>query len=210
MPLYVALTFDDGTIYQYFIAHLLERLRIKGTFFCIAKKRVVGNKILMSFKMIKNVSDMGHEIGSHTLTHSNLIGLSDLTLEKQLKCSKNILQKVTGKAVEGFSYPFYTFNLKIMKVVKTHYKYARNGALTDVWNISTNRYKLGSLLKRYLLLIPIKLVMHRNLFIILTFHDINIVLLLFIISYLKFFNAKFVTMGELVDFWSRSRERIST
>ncbi|NHV11965.1 MAG: polysaccharide deacetylase family protein [Candidatus Verstraetearchaeota archaeon] len=71
---YVALTFDDGTLHQYFCLKLLHRIGIKATLFQITGIQKMDEKLLLtSFpEKIMELADMGHEIASHSHTHKIL------------------------------------------------------------------------------------------------------------------------------------------
>ncbi len=62
----IALTFDDGPgpNTEKFLA-LLKRYQVKATFF------VLGEQVRLRPKVVKEIVDGGHEIGSHTMTHIN-------------------------------------------------------------------------------------------------------------------------------------------
>jgi peptidoglycan/xylan/chitin deacetylase (PgdA/CDA1 family) len=62
---------------------------------------------------IRRLSELGHEIGSHTCTHANLPYLSEKDLTKELIDSKSKLQDITGKAVTSLSFPFGSWNKRV-------------------------------------------------------------------------------------------------
>ncbi len=45
-------------------------------------------------------------------------------MEKEVKESKTVLEKLLGKQIESFSYPYGAFNEAVKKVVQQHYKVA--------------------------------------------------------------------------------------
>lgn len=53
------------------------------------------------------------EIGSHCVTHHNLLKLSDDKVKEELVDSKNYLEKVTGYKVNSIAYPFGLYNARI-------------------------------------------------------------------------------------------------
>lgn len=69
------------------------------------------NKARDAFKILNRdeiceLRDMGATIGAHTVTHSFFSCLSDEEIEKEISDSKEILEKILGREVYIFSYPF--------------------------------------------------------------------------------------------------------
>jgi peptidoglycan/xylan/chitin deacetylase (PgdA/CDA1 family) len=64
-------------------------------------------------EQIREIADLGHEIGSHTVTHANLTLLCDADLRDELSRSKSILEDVTGKPVTSLSFPFGQWNNRV-------------------------------------------------------------------------------------------------
>ncbi|NLL12117.1 MAG: polysaccharide deacetylase family protein [Fibrobacter sp.] len=112
------ITFDDGMECVYTQAlPLLREFNFSSTIFCIAgftgqssSWDIFDGQKHMSKQQIRGLSDSGHEIGSHTLTHANLTFLNDRDLEKELKDSKKILEDITGKEINTISFPYGSWN----------------------------------------------------------------------------------------------------
>jgi peptidoglycan/xylan/chitin deacetylase (PgdA/CDA1 family) len=128
-----AITFDDGFRSFYDGAYpMLEERGIKSTVFQVAgfigKKGdwdVIGKKRHLTAAMLREVAGRGHEIGSHSLTHANLVWLNDADLIKELSESKLILEDITGTAVRGLSFPFGSWNRRVWDAAKSvGYEYA--------------------------------------------------------------------------------------
>jgi peptidoglycan/xylan/chitin deacetylase (PgdA/CDA1 family) len=207
--LLVALSFDDGTLYQYSLAKLLRKLNIRGTFFLITGLETHNNRQLLS-EYPERISELSewHEIASHSQTHRGLVGLTPNEIKEELSKSKAFLENITGKEVMGFAYPYYLFDDKVVEIVKRYYLYARAGRnVPDRWNIkSFDRYQIGSILERDLPLIPFKLLKYEEVPVVIVFHEIKHFMLLSIIRYLKgFLNCKFVTLSELLNYKWASR-----
>jgi peptidoglycan/xylan/chitin deacetylase (PgdA/CDA1 family) len=205
--IYAALTFDDGTLHQYFLAKLLHKLNIKSTLFLITGLKTHNDRQLLSGypERISELSEW-HEIASHSHTHRGLLALTSSDIKEELSKSKAFLEGITGKEVMGFAYPYYLFNDRVVEIVKRFYLYARAGRnVPDRWNIKFfNRYQIGSILKRDLPLVPFKLLKYEEIPVVMTFHDIKPFILLSIIKYLKgFLNCKFVTLSELLNYNSK-------
>ena len=54
---------------------------------------------------LRELSDLGFEIGSHSLTHRHLNDLDAKEIRSELVDSKNVLEEITGKRVDHFSCP---------------------------------------------------------------------------------------------------------
>jgi len=128
-----AITFDDGLRSFYDCAYpMLEERGIKSTLFPVAGligRRgdwdVIGKPQHISATMLREISNSGHEIGSHSLTHANLVWLNDNELIKELRDSKSILEDITGTAVRSLSFPFGSWNKRVWEAAKSvGYKYA--------------------------------------------------------------------------------------
>ncbi len=115
----ILLTFDDA-FKDWFknVVPVLKKEKISAIFFL--DKR--------GFNFAKKLSEMGFEIGSHTINHLRLPGLSLEKLREELKESKEILEKEIGKEIKFFAYPFGdkdSFNRVVKEEVeKAGYKYA--------------------------------------------------------------------------------------
>ncbi|KMQ50684.1 polysaccharide deacetylase [Chitinispirillum alkaliphilum] len=135
----IVLSFDDGLEDFYTYAYpLLEKMGFKATLFPIAEYvgkevnwDVFGTKKHCSEKMLREISDSGHEIGSHSLTHANLPWLNDKALCHELRISKNILENITGKEVKSISFPFGSWNERVWEAAKQ------------------NGYKFGTIYRRH-------------------------------------------------------------
>jgi len=128
-----AITFDDGLTSFYDNAYpLLEDKNIKSTIFPVAGVigkngdwDVMGQTSHMTAAMLREIAAAGHEIGSHSFTHANLVWLGDDELIKELRDSKSILEDITGTAVKSVSFPFGSWNKRVWDAAKSAgYEYA--------------------------------------------------------------------------------------
>jgi peptidoglycan/xylan/chitin deacetylase (PgdA/CDA1 family) len=127
------ITFDDALQSFYDNAYpLLEEKKIKTTIFAIAglvgksgNWDVMGQTRHISAPALRKLAYRGHEIGSHSLTHANLIWLDDADLMKELRDSKTILENITGSAIKSLSFPFGSWNKRVWDAAKSAgYEYA--------------------------------------------------------------------------------------
>jgi len=121
------LSFDDG--YENFYTYgkdILLKYGYRATIFVIAGFIGKENNWDVNFgvkfkhlnrKQIKELADLGFEIGSHTLTHRDLTKLPENEIKKELKESKKILEDITGKEVKYLSYPFGRYNERIEEIL---------------------------------------------------------------------------------------------
>lgn len=64
------------------------------------------DRVPLEIEELQMISELGHEVGCHTHTHSNLGGMSPSEAEKEILKSREILQSLVGKEVTHFSIPF--------------------------------------------------------------------------------------------------------
>jgi peptidoglycan/xylan/chitin deacetylase (PgdA/CDA1 family) len=113
----IALSFDDGYLSDYeVVLPLLQKHKAHGTFFIVVD--FVGKTGYMSWEQIKQISDAGMEIGSHSLSHPILTTLSDSKQLLEIRQSKTHIEQKIGKKVNSFAYPYGDCSNKTHKAVK--------------------------------------------------------------------------------------------
>ena len=114
----ILITFDDGYMDNYTNAFpILKELDMKATIFVITSVIDEGSYYLSS-ERIKEMSDYGIDIESHTATHSHLDQLTYEEQLKELKDSKEKIESITGKKVLSVAYPYGDLNEDSTKAVK--------------------------------------------------------------------------------------------
>ena len=107
------LTFDDTDLDQYTMGlPEMNKYGFKGVYFImtvsIGKKGKFVN--YMSSDQIKQLSDEGNVIGSHTYDHKNFKKYTGKDWEEQLDKPTKKLEAITGKKIDYFAYPFGLWN----------------------------------------------------------------------------------------------------
>jgi peptidoglycan/xylan/chitin deacetylase (PgdA/CDA1 family) len=70
----------------------------------------LGRPRYMSRTQVKELSDRGHAIGSHTWDHQNVKKLKSEHWVTQVEKPKITLEEITGKPITYFAYPFGLWN----------------------------------------------------------------------------------------------------
>lgn len=100
----VVFTFDDGCETDLlFAAPTLKEAGFGATFYVTVAH--LGRRGYMSEAQLRELSDSGFEVGSHSLTHSYLHDLPDERVRAEVSESKDRLEQLTGRAVLHFSCP---------------------------------------------------------------------------------------------------------
>lgn len=80
----------------------LERFQVKGTFF------VLGEVAEKFPGLIKKISQAGHEIGSHGISHKQIFKLTEKQFREELAESKKLLEDITSCLVLGHRAPAFS------------------------------------------------------------------------------------------------------
>jgi peptidoglycan/xylan/chitin deacetylase (PgdA/CDA1 family) len=89
---------------------------------------------LLTAQELREVSERGAEVGSHTMTHRKLPDLDPAAVNQELGESRRILGEIVGEAVEGFSYPYGGTSEKVLEAVhRAGYDYACAWNELDSW-----------------------------------------------------------------------------
>lgn len=101
-PTKVALTFDDGPDPRWTpqVLDILKQYGVKAVFF------VTGANAEKHPELLRRILREGHEIGSHTFTHSNLAVVSDRQVELELNATQRVIESATGRSTHLFRPPY--------------------------------------------------------------------------------------------------------
>ena len=127
----LAITFDCawGTEHTDAILRELERAGVRATFFMVqfwAEKYP---------EYVKKIADAGHEIGTHSATHSYMSKLSAAAIAAELESSSAAIEKVTGKEVELFRAPYGDYDDRLIETA------AAQGYTTVQWDVDSLDWK---------------------------------------------------------------------
>lgn len=109
----IMLTFDDTVLDQFTTVNpTLKKYGYKAAYFVMTVSIGKQGKFVnyMSKEQIKQLSDEGNTIGSHTYDHKNFKKYTGKDWEEQLDKPTKKLEEITGKKIEYFAYPFGLWN----------------------------------------------------------------------------------------------------
>jgi peptidoglycan/xylan/chitin deacetylase (PgdA/CDA1 family) len=143
-------TFDDGSLSQ--LEHgyrVLRALDVRGVLFFVtglAGSAFRGERLL-TVAELRELSAVGWEIGSHTVSHPHLARhgktqLGPTALRAELRDSKRWLRE-HGFDAHSFAYPYGRYSDEVERMASSYYRYVRTTA--DGLNpISERNERLGS------------------------------------------------------------------
>jgi peptidoglycan/xylan/chitin deacetylase (PgdA/CDA1 family) len=120
----VMLTFDDTDLEQFTVgATEMNKYNFKGVYFIMSIS--INRPRYMSESQIKELSDSGHQIEEHTWDHHMVTKYTGDDWDIQLVKPRIRLEKITGKPIKYFAYPFGLWNqAAIPELKKRDYKMA--------------------------------------------------------------------------------------
>ena len=115
-PRTLAITFDDSYRDNLCAARVLTEHALPACFFIptgfVGTERVfpwdegLPRLANLSWDEVREMAALGHEIGSHTVSHPDLGQSSDDEVRRELVESKRVLEERLGRRVRWFAYPF--------------------------------------------------------------------------------------------------------
>jgi peptidoglycan-N-acetylglucosamine deacetylase len=121
----VTTSWDDGHKCDIQMAQLLQAYGLSATFYIAPANREFGKQELLTEQEIRQLSEK-FEIGSHTTTHPRLPKIPKEKAIEEIRDSKLLLERLTGKAVSSFCYPGGAYTAIHPQLVKdAGYRYAR-------------------------------------------------------------------------------------
>ena len=89
---------------------LLAASGATGTFF------VLGWVAREHPELVRRIAAAGHEIGSHTFWHRRVPTVTPAEFREDLIASKQVLEDLTGEAVQGFRAPSFSLVLSLIHI----------------------------------------------------------------------------------------------
>ena len=148
----LTISYDDGVQQDIKLLELMEKYGIKGTFNlnsgCFAEEGTVFPKGRVHRRLtesqVKEVykSEMC-EVAGHGFTHPFLEKMSVDTALWEVANDRYTLEQLFGKRIQGFAYPFGTYNDDVVNALKTSgYKYARTTIASHRFDVPTDWLRL--------------------------------------------------------------------
>ncbi len=149
-----SLTFDDGFLCHYeYVRPILNQFGFNGTFYVIIERLIpdiTGSlpHAYGSWDQFAQMAGEGHEIGSHSMTHSFFHKL-EMGSESQIgtllfelsESKKQIEQKIPDYTCISFAYPYASTNPLIANATQRYYEAARTvGPLPNYASLSGNEW----------------------------------------------------------------------
>lgn len=114
----IIISFDDGDITVYDEAFpVMSELGFEGINFLVVN--YIGQPGYMNKEQIQELVTAGWEVGSHSVTHTDLTTTENATWE--MKESRKVLESLTGVPVTAFAFPFGSSNEHLLTRVLTLY-----------------------------------------------------------------------------------------
>jgi peptidoglycan/xylan/chitin deacetylase (PgdA/CDA1 family) len=138
----VVITFDDGTETDLLLAApILRECGFGATFYVTAAWS--GQPGYLSQSQLRELSALGFEIGSHSMTHAYLSDLDDASLRREIVDSKLRLEQTIGKPVEHFSCPGGRYDSRVTQIAReAGYRSVATSSI-QMNGAATDRFALG-------------------------------------------------------------------
>lgn len=140
----IAISFDCawGTEYTDSLLNTMAEKEVISTFFCVEFWTEKHGDY------VKKISDMGHDLGTHSATHPYMSKLDKATVKKELSTSKEAIEKITGKPVNVFRPPYGDYNDTLVETAK------EQGLYTIQWDVDSLDWKNLSAKEIYNRVVP--------------------------------------------------------
>jgi peptidoglycan/xylan/chitin deacetylase (PgdA/CDA1 family) len=140
----LCITFDDGYLDNYQIVFpVLQEFQLNATFFVVTSK--INGENYMTWSQLKEMTDHGMEIGSHTVNHCSLATKNENEIQFELEYSKKVLEDRLGKTVSSLSVPHGSYDKRVLTIAR-NVGYLK--CCTSDWGFNTDpsNSKLGRIL----------------------------------------------------------------
>jgi peptidoglycan/xylan/chitin deacetylase (PgdA/CDA1 family) len=115
----IVITFDDGYRDNYLNASpVLARLGMHATAYVITRRISSKDRSFLTWRQLRALERRGVEIGSHTVSHRALTGLSDSQAFAELVKARRTLERRLGHRVPWLAYPFGSYDARIERLAR--------------------------------------------------------------------------------------------
>lgn len=127
----ISISFDCawGTEYTDELLKVMDEYGVKCTFFAVQFW------VERYPEYVKKIVEHGHEMGTHSKTHSKMSELSQDAIDEELRQSSEAIEKITGKSVELFRPPFGDYDDLLIE------RATARGLYTIQWNVDSLDWK---------------------------------------------------------------------
>jgi peptidoglycan/xylan/chitin deacetylase (PgdA/CDA1 family) len=118
-PRPVMITFDDG--YRDVLWHaapVLHRLHMPATEYVISGRVSNGDPSFLTWPQLGRLEKLGVTIGSHTVSHQDLVLMPPSQALAELRDSRRALEQHLGHPVQWFAYPFGAENATVVALAQ--------------------------------------------------------------------------------------------
>jgi len=116
-PKPIMITFDDSHEEHFSIASKeLEKYGFRGVFFVMTI--VIDKHNYLTHDEISALAKNGHVVACHTYEHPLMTRLNDSEWTKEIDEPRELLEKITGKPVDFFAYPYGAWNERVIDQLK--------------------------------------------------------------------------------------------
>ncbi len=113
----IMISFDDTRAEQFTLAREeMNKYGFKGVYFIMTVS--LGKPGYMTKQEVKELADEGNVVGSHTWDHSNVKNYSGEDWKIQIDKPSQELEKITGRPIQYFAYPFGLWNREAIEQLK--------------------------------------------------------------------------------------------
>jgi peptidoglycan/xylan/chitin deacetylase (PgdA/CDA1 family) len=138
----VAITFDDGCETDLLtVVPILRALGFGATFYITVD--FLGRRGYMSEEQLRELGNLGCEIGCHSQTHAYLTDLDDAGLHREIVEAKQRLEEISGKKIKHFSCPGGRYDGRVANIARAAGYVSVATSRTFANSRSTDLFALG-------------------------------------------------------------------
>jgi peptidoglycan/xylan/chitin deacetylase (PgdA/CDA1 family) len=138
----VAITFDDGCETDLVTAApILREHRFGATFYITVS--FLGRRGYLSTAQVRELNQLGFEIGCHSMTHPHLTDVDQAHLNREIIEAKVQLEQIIGVPVYHFSCPGGRYNQEVVRTARTAGYQTVATSRVHANTKSTDRFALG-------------------------------------------------------------------